>query len=191
MDSIFVFMSLGFGLVLVLYWIATYNRLTRLRNEVREAAGTLAAQLQQRHELVPDMASAARESAQVQREYLRDALTSRERIAGVRDGSEGPHEEACEAKYQERTGPIAFAESTPQMSIETYTQAQKVQAATEEDIAAARRFLQAAVAEYNSAIQAFPSCLVATMGGFQPYNFHRVSDEIAAKPEVWVDPRSN
>ena len=185
METLVLFGPLAFSMVVVVAWVAAYNHLTRLRNVVRQAAGTLAAQLHQRHDLVPDMADAARESVEVQREYLGQVLESRERIMGV---SQNP---SSGDVGQARRGPLIAGESNPQMSVETYVQAQKVQAATEEDIAAARRFLQAAVAEYNSAIESFPMSIVASMSNFQPYDFYSISEEIAAKPDVWLTRRSS
>src|SRR5256885_9706833 len=64
---------------------------------------------------------------------------------------------------------MAVAENYPQLKAnENFRQLQEELADLENKIAAARRFLNNAVAEYNTAIQQFPAALFASMFGFTP-----------------------
>jgi LemA protein len=64
---------------------------------------------------------------------------------------------------------MVVAENYPQLKAnENFLKLQDELADLENKIAAARRFLNNAVAEYNSAIQQFPALLIAGPAGFAP-----------------------
>ena len=64
---------------------------------------------------------------------------------------------------------LAVAENYPQLKAnENFRQLQEELTDIENKIAAARRFLNNAVAEYNASIQQFPAVLFAGAFGFQP-----------------------
>ncbi|MEI6177255.1 MAG: LemA family protein [Verrucomicrobiota bacterium] len=161
-------------LIALIWWASTNGRLIALRCQVEEAVGTLAAQLQQRLDLMPDIRDAAREAVEAQVGYLTRILNTRRDIHGGHDAAPG---------YAGRSRPMN--EDNPQMDVKTYQEAQRIHASTEKDIAAARRFVQAAIAEYNAAIAAFPASIVASMKGFVPLATAQITPDLARKPDMW------
>lgn len=193
MDSFNLFLIICVVLVLVAvcWWGTTYAQLARLRSQVDEAIGTLAAQFQQRFDLIPDTLKAARESIRIQIYYLNQILEARKQIHVTR---ETPNIESMDippelghltslARGAGRNQPNY--ENNPQMDLKTYEKLQEIIASTEKDIAAARRFVEAAIAEYNAAICSFPGSLVASAHGFYRLSATKIDPRIADKPNYW------
>src|SRR4051812_23920968 len=57
-------------LLLLIVWVVILNKLAQLGGQVNLTIGTLAAQYEQRLNLIPDTLRAAREAVQAQRDYL-------------------------------------------------------------------------------------------------------------------------
>jgi LemA protein len=73
---------------------------------------------------------------------------------------------------------FALSESYPQLKAnQNFQQLQTDLSDIENKLAAARRFFNSAVQEYNSGIQQFPAVLFAGMLGFQSQTFFDVGDE--------------
>ncbi|MGH6955350.1 MAG: LemA family protein, partial [Caulobacteraceae bacterium] len=76
---------------------------------------------------------------------------------------------------------MAVAESYPDLKAnQNFMQLQTELADIENKIAAARRFFNNAVREYNASIQAFPGMLVAGPGGFKARDFFDLGGDRAA-----------
>ena len=71
-------------------------------------------------------------------------------------------------------------------SSDTIVQAQRTYGEVESQIAAARRFYNAAVNSLNTAVEVFPGSLIANMAGVRPMPFYEVEDA-AARKAVDVD----
>jgi LemA protein len=56
--------------------------------------------------------------------------------------------------------------------------------ATEDKIAASRRFFNGLVRDFNTTIQRFPAMLIAGMMGFKARNFFEMEEEEKAVPSV-------
>ena len=83
---------------------------------------------------------------------------------------------------------MAVAENYPQLKAnENFRQLQDELADLENKIAAARRFLNNAVAEYNTAIQQFPAGLFAGAMGFQAAEMFQLSE--TEKAEAMTPPK--
>jgi hypothetical protein len=76
-------------------------------------------------------------------------------------------------------------EDNPQIDVKTYEELQKIMAATEKDVAAARRFVQAAISEFNAAVRSFPGSLVALIHGYSVLPTLKVTPELEKKPDYW------
>ncbi len=151
--------------LIVLFAIGVYNRLVALRQAYRNAFADIDVQLKQRHDLVPNLVEtvkgyAAHESGVLQK--VTEARAAAMRAGSVQERS------AAEGALTGALGQLfAVAESYPQLKAnENFRQLQSELETLEDKIAAARRFFNNAVAEYNTAIQQFPAVLVAGPLGF-------------------------
>ena len=151
--------------VILVILIVIYNRLVALRQAYKNAFADIDVQLKQRHDLVPNLVEtvkgyAAHESGVLQK--VTEARTSAMRAGSVQE--RGRAEGALSAALGQL---FAVAESYPQLKAnDNFRQLQSELEELENKIAAARRFFNNAVAEYNTHIEQFPAVLLAGPLGF-------------------------
>ncbi len=178
------FLASAVAVAVVVWWIKTIGSLSALFHEVESARGALVAQLRQRHDLIPDVLKAAREAVRVQiEEVQRLAATG---AAGATPGAGAsqasgkgglpdwgrPEVKVAVGHYQ-RLDPSAYAEL------------QRAMKSTEENVAAARRFVEAAIGNYNCAVVAFPDTLVAWIHRYRKIPNAPLTAAIDAKPDYF------
>lgn len=170
MNPFLVFAALAGGAVL-LWALAIYNRLVRLRQHVRESWSDIDVQLKRRHDLVPNLVATVRGYAAHERSVFEEVARLRAAAAG--SGSSPRGASVAEAPLSAALGSLlAVAEKYPALKADAHFLAlQRELAETEDRIAAARRFFNANVRDYNSLREQFPSALVAGAGGFAPADF--------------------
>ena len=150
---------------IVLYAIFVYNRLVAMRQAWKQALADIDVQLKQRHDLVPNLVEtvkgyAAHESGVFTRVTEARASAMKATTVGEKSAAEGVLTSAL-------GNLMAVAENYPQLKAnENFRQLQDELTDLENKIAAARRFLNNAVAEFNGAIQQFPAVLFAGAMGF-------------------------
>jgi LemA protein len=151
--------------VIVLFVVTVYNRLVALRQTTKNAFADIDVQLKQRHDLVPNLVEtvkgyAAHESGVLQKVTEARGAAMRANTLPERSAAEGALTGALSQLF-------AVAENYPQLKAnENFRQLQSELEDLENKIAAARRFFNNAVAEYNTAVQQFPAVLFAASFGF-------------------------
>lgn len=158
---------LGLAALLLLWLVFTYNTLVALRARVAQAFGDIDVQLKQRRDLIPNLVEAVKGYAGHERATLEAVVEARNAAAGAR----GPAEAAAsEAALQGALGRLmALGEAYPDLKASTNFQSLQDQLAEIENaLAAARRFFNNAVAEYNAAIAGIPGLLIAGPLGLRP-----------------------
>ncbi|MFC5068191.1 LemA family protein [Flaviflagellibacter deserti] len=166
---------LGIVAAFVLIGIFIYNRLVSLCQTTGQAWSDIDVQLKQRSDLVPNLVETVKGYAAHERGTLEAVVAARNAAISA----SGPAEQA--AAENALTGALrqifALAESYPDLKAnENFLQLQTEIADLENKIAAARRFFNNAVAEYNAAIAQFPAVLFAGSMGFQPRDFFEVGE---------------
>lgn len=172
--------------IIAVYVVISYNRLVSLRQSWRQAFADIDVQLKQRHDLIPNLVEtvkgyAAHESGVFTK--VTEARATAMRATGVGEKS------AAESALSGAIGNLlAVAENYPQLKAnENFRQLQEELTDIENKIAAARRFLNNAVAEYNASIQQFPAVLFAGAFGFQPAPMFEL--DVAEKAEDMTAPK--
>jgi LemA protein len=156
---------LGVIVLIALFLVFLYNRLVTLRQVVNQAWSDITVQLKQRHDLIPNLVETVKGYAAHERGTL-DAVVQARNAAVA---ASGPQAQA--AAENMLSGALrqlfALAESYPDLKASTnFLQLQADLADIENKIAAARRFFNNSVQEYNTAIQQFPAVLIAGSFGF-------------------------
>jgi LemA protein len=166
-----VFFVIGGGVVVMVWAVAIYNRLVRLRQHVRESWSGIDVQLKRRHDLIPNLVTTVKGYAAHESEVLEKVTRLRAEAArGVTSprGSseaEGPLAAGLAALF-------AVAERYPALKADAHFLAlQKELAETEDRIAAARRFFNGNVRDLNSLCEQFPSAVVASAAGVRQVDF--------------------
>jgi LemA protein len=172
--------------ILVVWIVLIYNGLVAMRQRVSQAFSDIDVQLKQRHDLVPNLVETVKGYAAHERGTLEEVVKARNAAVAAH----GPAEQAAAENVLSGTlrQLFALAESYPDLKANTnFQQLQSELSDIENKIAAARRFFNNAVQEYNTGIQQFPAVLFAASLGFGAREFFDVGEEretIAQAPQV-------
>lgn len=149
----------------------SYNRLVNGRNKVETSWATVDAELQRRHELVPRLVDAVRAAATHEQELLVRAVEASTRAqAGVRTPADATRLEPPVASAAAAL--VALRERYPQLnSQQNFLDLHDDLTTTEDRIAAARRYYNTVVRNYNTRCLAFPSGLIARRHRFDVAEF--------------------
>jgi len=167
---------LGVIVVAVLWVIMIYNGLVSLRQRVNQAFADIDVQLKVRHDLIPNLVETVKGYAAHERGTL-DAVVQ------ARNAAVAAHGPAAQAAAENvLTGALrqlfALSEAYPDLKANAnFQQLQAELSDVENKLAAARRFFNNAVSEYNTGIQQFPAALFAAALGFTQHQFFDVGDE--------------
>jgi LemA protein len=169
---------LGVIVVFVLWIIMIYNQLVAMRQRVGQAFADVDVQLKLRHDLIPNLVETVKGYAAHERGTLEAVVQARNAAVAA----QGPAQQA--AAENMLTGALrqmfALAEAYPDLKAnQNFQQLQAELSDIENKIAAARRFFNNAVQEYNTGIQQFPAALFAATLGFSQRTFFDVGEERA------------
>jgi len=159
--------------------VGAYNRLVALRQNVGAAFADIDVQLKQRQDLVPNLVETVKGYAAHERGTLDEVTQARAAAASAGDLAAKAQAESALTGALGKL--IAVAEAYPDLKAnQNFLQLQGELSDLENKIAAARRFFNNAVGEYNASIQRFPAVLIAGMAGFAPRDFFDVGADRAA-----------
>jgi LemA protein len=156
--------------VIVLWAISVYNGLVSMRQRVNQAYADIDVQLRQRHDLIPNLVETVKGYAAHERGTLEEVIKAR----NVAVAAQGPAQQAAAENMLSGALRQLFALSEAYPDLKANANFQQLQAEIadlENKIAAARRFFNNAVQEYNTGIQRFPAALFAGMFGFTQRDF--------------------
>jgi len=180
---------IGVIVLLVLWIISIYNGLVAMRQRVNQAFSDIDVQTKQRHDLVPNLVETVKGYAAHERGTL-EAVVKARNAAVTAQGQGVAAQAAAENMLSGALRQLfALSEAYPDLKAnQNFQQLQRDLSDIENKIAAARRFFNNAVQEYNAGIQQFPAALFAGSLGFQPKEFFDVSAEerkvLAEAPQV-------
>lgn len=168
----------------LLAWIVfAFNRLVRLRNQVRTAWADIDVQLQRRHDLVPSLVSAVQAYAGHERALLESVTQLRAQAVTLA----GPRQlgEVETALEQALARLFALREAYPDLKAsENFARLQRDLVEVEDHLQYARRFYNGAVRDYNNAIQHVPDVAVARGFGFREAEFFQTGEDQRAAVKV-------
>ena len=175
-------------LLVALAWaVFAFNRLVRLRNQVKAGWSDIDVQLMRRHDLVPRLVEAVRAYAGHEKAVLERvtelraqamATTSPTRLASL--------EQAIESDVARL---LVIKEAYPELNAsENFLALQRDLVDVEDHLQYARRFYNGAVRELNDGVQRFPDLVVAKALGFAGAEYFKAGEEATAAPKLELDP---
>jgi LemA protein len=169
--------------VLGLLLVFAFNRLVRLRNETEAGWSNIDVQLKRRNDLIPNLVESVKAYAAHERGLFDEITQARAAVSGAG----GPAQAA--AASDQLSGAMgrlfAVAENYPQLrASENFQELQEELTDTEDKIAAARRYYNSVVQNYNTAIQSFPALIYAGLLGFRRREFFSAQESERATPQV-------
>jgi len=172
--------------LLVLWFVVTYNRLVQQRNQVQAAGAQIDVQLKRRHDLIPNLVETVRGYATHERSTLDAVVAARQGAVASVGAPRGQQAQAEGALTQTLGRLFALAEAYPDLKAnQNFLALQGELAGTEDKIAYSRQFFNSAVQTLNTSVQSLPSALVAGVGGFR-----RPTTRSAARSRCGSDARS-
>lgn len=179
------FIILAIVAAVILLFIYFYNRFVTLVQRVKEAWADIDVQLKRRYDLIPNLVEtvkgyAAHEAGTLQK--VTDARTSA--ISAEQSGDPAKIAAAENMLAGALKSVFAVAESYPDLKANSnFVELQRELSDTENKIQAARRFYNGVVMELNTAVQSFPSNIVAGIFNFKQSDFFELSETDAAAKE--------
>lgn len=171
------------ALLLGVAWWAQVN-LAKMRNVVKTAWADVDVQLKRRADLVPNLVETTKGYSGFEERVLREVTEARARAASG-DLTPGQRSEAEAGLAQRIHSIIAIAEQYPELKASaTYIRLQNELSETENKISYARQYYNAAVRDYNTLQQAFPSSLFASVFGHSQAEFFSAEEPDRQTPSA-------
>ena len=172
--------------VVVIWIIAIYNALVRLKNNRENAFADIDVQLKQRHDLVPQLIGAVKGYMEHERGTLESITNARNKAMGANSIND---KIAAEKELSTALSGLNIqVEAYPDLKASSnFLQLQNELSDIENKLAAVRRFFNSATKELNIAVQKFPNVLFASMFGFKEEEMFDLGENRASHekaPEV-------
>jgi LemA protein len=166
---------LGVIVLFVAWIIVIYNGLVAMRQRVNQAFADVDVQMKQRHDLIPNLVETVKGYAGHERNTLEAVIKARNMAIQAQSGGV-PAQAAAENMLSGALRQLfALSEAYPDLKAsQNFQQLQGELTDIENKLAAARRFFNNAVQEYNTGIQQFPAVLLAGPLGFAQKDFFDV-----------------
>ena len=165
------------GLGIVVWAVVTFNRLIRLRQLGDNAWSDIDVQLKRRHDLIPNVVAVVQGHAGYERGTLEALVAARGRAIQATSG--GP---ATRAREEDPLGGalqrvVAVAEAYPELkAAASFAGLQTTLTDVEDHLQNARRYYNAVVRDFNTAIAQFPAGIVAGLMRLKPREFFGLDD---------------
>ncbi|MCC7436806.1 LemA family protein [Candidatus Nomurabacteria bacterium] len=173
------------AIILVGWFVLTYNSFIKGKNQFTEAWADIEVQLKRRYDLIPNLVNTVKGYSTHESGVFEKVTQARSQA--MQAGSLADHAKA----EGELTGALkslfAISEAYPDLKANTnFLELQRELSDTENKIQSARRFYNGTVRDFNTRLQVFPSNMVANMFGFKSAEFFDLADNDAAQQPVEV-----
>lgn len=182
-----LYVVLGIVLVVVIWAIATYNKLVNLRNRVKNSFSQIDVQLTRRYDLIPNLVEAVKGYMSHERGTLDDVINARNSaVSGLKRAAADPSDPeaikalaGAEATLGGTLGRLfALTENYPDLKAnQNMMQLQEELASTENKVAFSRQAFNDAVMSFNNARENFPNSLIANNFKFKHAEFLKIEQE--------------
>ena len=157
--------------------ILIYNRLIKAKNQVDLAFGSVDVQLKKRYDLIPNLVTTVKAYMKHEKEILTELTILRTKFLST----DITQEEKVDIENQLNRSMKGFSltvENYPDLKASrNFVKLQEAWNKAEGQIAAARRFFNSAVTDYNNKIAFFPNNLIAKMMHYKPKNIFEIPEE--------------
>jgi len=169
--------------VVVAWFVAAYNKLVRLRNQIKNAWHQIDVQLKRRYDLIPNLVEVVKDYMSYEQETLTKVIEAR----GAALSAKGTAAQAKAENVLTESLKSLFAvfENYPDLKAnQNVASLQEELTGTENKISFARQFYNDSVMTYNNAIQSIPSNFVASLFNFAPEAYFETEAESRAVPKA-------
>ncbi len=170
--------------ILIIRLISLYNSLVKLRNNVRNSFADIDVQMKMRFDLIENLVNTVKGYTSHEKETLTTLTDARTNFMNA-DSPKGKIE-ADTMLSGALKSLFAVSENYPDLKAnQNFIQLQSELANIEQSIAAARRYYNSSINEYNTMTETFPSSIIAGAFGFGPEQSYKIENETEkAVPKV-------
>lgn len=171
---------LGVVVLVVLWIIGVYNSLVSRRNRTQEAWSDIDVQLKRRYDLIPNLVAAVKGYAKHESDTFDKVTKARAAAMGAQTLDDKAKSENMLTAALKSV--FAVAESYPELKAsQNFLQLQDELSDTENKLEAGRRFYNGNVRDYNTALQTFPTSILAGAFHFTAREFFGLESEAERK----------
>ena len=170
-------------ILLALIFVSIYNKLVKLRARVKNAWAQIEVHLKRRFDLIPNLVSTVKGYAAHESETLEKVIAARNKFTTA------PDMKSQMDASNELSGLLSrlmvLTESYPDLKANAnFLSLQNDLKDTENKIAFTRQFYNDTAMKYNTAIETFPTVIIAGMFGFKDTPYFQAGEEAQAAPKV-------
>jgi LemA protein len=177
-STVVTWIIIGLIVAFVAWGVMIYNSLVAMRQRVNQAFSDIDVQSKQRHDLIPNLIETVKGYAAHERGTLEAVVQARNAAVTAPAGGVAAQAAAENVLSGALRQLFALGEAYPDLKAnQNFQQLQSELSDIENKIAAARRFFNNAVQEYNTGIEQFPAVLLAPSLGFTRKEFFDVGVE--------------
>lgn len=174
---------IGVVVLLILWFVVTYNKLIGLRNKKDDQWSQIEVQLKRRADLIPNLVETVKGYAKHEKGTFEEVIKARNTYLEAK---------TLEAEIEASAGVsnalsklFALAENYPELKAnQNFLSLQNDLKDTEDKISYARQFYNDSVLTYNNKVEMVPSNIVAGLTGFKKGTFFEVEEKDKEAPKV-------
>lgn len=173
------------AMVLVVWFVSSYNRFVRLTNRAKEAWSDIEVQMKRRYDLIPNLVNTVKGYAAHESTAFENVTKARAMALGAQSlEDKGKAENMLSGALKSL---FAVSEAYPDLKAnQNFLELQRELSDTENKIQASRRFYNSNVRDLNIATETFPSKFIASIFKFAKMEFFDLEGDEAAREPVKV-----
>lgn len=171
-----LYVVIGVLVLIILYFLFTFNQFIKLKNNVNEAFSTMDVYLKKRWDLIPNLIEVVKGYAKHEKDTLEEVIKLRSGDYDILSS-----EEKINANMKVTNGIskiMALAEKYPDLKAsDNFRNLSKELTKIEDEIAQSRKYYNATVRVYNNKVGMFPSNVVAGILGYKDEKMFEASKD--------------
>jgi len=171
-----LYVVIGIIALLLIFFVANYNGLVRLRNQKDNAWAQIDVQLKRRYDLIPNLMETVKGYMQHERQTLEAVTNARNLAQQTASGDVGARSKAESELSGALARLLAVVENYPDLKAnQNFLALQEELTSTENKIGFSRQYYNDSVLRLNNKVQMFPSNMIASMTGFKLGEFFEIT----------------
>ena len=171
------------SVVIGLWLMSAYNGLVAFRQAVKNAWAQIDVQLKRRHDLIPNLVNTVKGYASHEKETFERVINARAKATSAMVPADAIKAEGELTAALGRL--LAISEAYPELKAnQNFMALQTELSSTEDRVSFSRQAYNDSVTRLNTAIQTFPTVLIAGMFGFKEEPFFETPAEQKETPKV-------
>jgi LemA protein len=169
--------------IVVIAFIAYYNRFTILENRIDNSLGQIDVQLKKRADLVPNLIATVKGYAKFEKGIMKEVTDARKAFLGATD-IKGKVKAGAQLQNALKSV-FAIAENYPNLKAnENFLQLQQELSAIEDKVAYSRQYYNDSILSYNNSVETFPGVFFAKLFSKKEKEMIQIAAEEKAVPKV-------